>query len=135
METKQYPIKWQKHFAFFDTYGAPKTPEHKAAIKQQPYFARFLIMFNFFAYFFGPIYFAIVGLWKKALILLAISLCITMLFATIELIIGREFPRPVWTAISLGVSFMWGFTANYAYYLKKVKGLDGWNPFEGFSLY
>lgn len=30
---------------------------------------------------------------------------------------------------------MWGFTANYAYYLKKVKGLDGWNPFEGFSLY
>ncbi|MES0686455.1 hypothetical protein [Providencia stuartii] len=48
METKQYPIKWQKRFAFFDTYGAPKTPEHKAAIKQQPYFARFLIMFNFF---------------------------------------------------------------------------------------
>lgn len=33
METKQYPIKWQKRFAFFDTYGAPKTPEHKAAIK------------------------------------------------------------------------------------------------------
>jgi hypothetical protein len=29
---------------------------------------------------------------------------------------------------------MYGLSANYAYYLKQVKGSQGWNPFEGLRM-
>ena len=117
--------KWQQRFNFFNTYGAPDSSEFKAAIKAQPMRVRLLYLINFWAFFFGPIYFVILGLWKKGLILLAISIGVSIVLN----LLGGILPPFVFTAVGLMISLMWGMTANYAYYLKKVKGIDNWNPF------
>ncbi len=121
--------KWQQRFNFFNTYGAPDSPAFKVAIKAQPMRIRLLHLINFWAFFFGPIYFVILGLWKKALVLLAISIGVSIVLN----LFGGFLPPFVFTAVGLAISLMWGMTANYAYYLKKVKGIDNWNPFAKIS--
>jgi len=49
-------------------------------------------------------------------------------------LIGMEFPRPLSTGLSIALSMMYALMANYAYYLKEVKGEQGWNPFKGMRL-
>ncbi|CAK9885170.1 MAG: hypothetical protein XXXJIFNMEKO3_01563 [Candidatus Erwinia impunctatus] len=131
METKQLSEKWQKSFAFFEKYGAPATAEHKAAYKALPFTQRSLITFNFFAFFFGIIYFLILGLWKKGLMIFAVSIGIEIVFIFIEVITGYQFPNSLSFGITMATILMYCVTANYAYYLKEVKGSDSWNTFEG----
>lgn len=133
MENKQYSEKWQKRFKFFDTYGSPSTSEFKAALKAESFGGRILINMNIFAFFFGFIYFLILGLWKKGLVLLGVSIGFGIVLAIIDTIIGGM-PNGAYTGLSVGVSVLWAMVANYAYYLKETKGLDGWNPFEGIRM-
>lgn len=134
MEQKQYSEKWQKRFNFFDTHGAPDTPEFKAALKAESFGGRLLISMNFFAFFFGIIYFLILGLWKKGLVLLGISIGLGLVLNVIDFMIGGTIPNGAYTGLSVGVSALWAMIANYAYYIKETKGLDGWNPFEGIRM-
>lgn len=134
MEQKQYSPKWQKRFAFFDKYGSPSTPEFKAALKAESFGGRILINMNIFAFFFGIIYFLILGLWKKGLVLLGVSIGIGIIVGTIDMLLGDIFPNGVYTGLSVGISALWAMIANYAYYLKETKGLDSWNPFEGIRM-
>lgn len=89
---------------------------------------------NFFAFFFGLIYFLILGLWKKGLVLLGVSLGIAILVTIIDGLTGWSFPDGVYNGLSVGISAMWAMLANYNYYLKETKGLDGWNPLEGMRM-
>ncbi|NHX22235.1 DUF2628 domain-containing protein, partial [Escherichia coli] len=73
---KEISEKWQERFSFFDQYGSPKTSEYKAAYKALPFGKRILIGMNIWAFFFGFIYFLILGLWRKALTLFAINIAI-----------------------------------------------------------
>ncbi|AKJ40719.1 DUF2628 domain-containing protein [Pragia fontium] len=130
----KYSEKWQTRFAFFDQYGAPDTPEHKAAIKAEKPMRRILFNMNFIAFFFGFIYFFVLGLWKKNLVLLGITIGIGIVLAIIEVATGFYLPRGVDMGINIACAMMWSMTANYAYYLKEVKGSDSWNPFEGMRL-
>ncbi|HEM8292178.1 MULTISPECIES: DUF2628 domain-containing protein [Providencia] len=134
MEQKQYSEKWQKRFNFFDTHGAPDTPEFKAALKAESFGGRLLISMNFFAFFFGIIYFLILGLWKKGLVLLGISIGLGLVLNVIDFMIGGTIPNGAYTGLSVGISALWAMIANYAYYIKETKGLDGWNPFEGIRM-
>ncbi|HEC8326773.1 TPA: DUF2628 domain-containing protein [Providencia rettgeri] len=134
MEQKQYSEKWQKRFNFFDTHGAPDTPEFKAALKAESFGGRLLISMNFFAFFFGIIYFFILGLWKKGLVLLGISIGLGLVLNVIDFMIGGTIPNGAYTGLSVGISALWAMIANYAYYIKETKGLDGWNPFEGIRM-
>ncbi len=117
--------KWKTRFAFFEQFGAPSTQTYKDALKQLPYKQRLLININFFAFFFGMIYLAIIGLWKKALVLLGLAVAVMV----VEYALGV--PAPVSRGIDFAFAFLCGLCANYALYLKVVKGQDGWNPFEG----
>ncbi|HGN1704441.1 TPA: DUF2628 domain-containing protein [Providencia rettgeri] len=134
MEQKQYSNKWQKRFDFYDKHGAPNTPEFKTALKTASFGQRLLINMNFFAFFFGLIYFLILGLWKKGLVLLGVSLGIAILVTIIDGLTGWSFPDGVYNGLSVGISAMWAMLANYNYYLKETKGLDGWNPLEGMRM-
>lgn len=122
---KEYSAKWQERFAFFDQNGSPKSPEYKSAYKGLTFGKRILIGMNIWAFFFGFIYFLILGLWRKALVLLAINITV--------IIIASLFPinQGVANVIGIAINVLWAITANYAYYLKETKNDQGWNPFEG----
>ena len=133
--TGKYSAKWQERFDFFDTYGAPNDPRYKEAVKTLPGVKKkILINANVIAFFFGPIYLFVLGLWKKNLALFGIFLAIHIALSVIFAIIGMEFPRPLSTGLSIAMSMMYTLMTNYAYYLKEVKGEQGWNPFKGMRL-
>ncbi|KLD79255.1 DUF2628 domain-containing protein [Xanthomonas hyacinthi] len=116
--------KWQFRFDFFDRHGGPASPDFKAAFKALPSFGdRLKINMNFFAFFFGWIYFFILGLWRKAIVLIGISLLIGVL--------SFFLPGMVVNGLGVGYSVLVGLIANYAFYLDRKKGSTSWNPFEG----
>lgn len=131
--SKQYSAKWQERFAFFEKNGAPGTAQYKTALKALPFGKRVLVNGNIIAFFFGFIYFFVLGLWRKNLVLFGIAVAAGVVLGVIEMIIGTALPHGVNMGINIALALMWSMTANYAYYLKEVKGLDGWNPFEGFG--
>lgn len=131
--SKQYSAKWQERFAFFDTNGAPGTASYKSALKALPFGKRVLVNTNIIAFFFGFIYFFVLGLWRKNLALVGIAFAVGIVLGVIEMVLGGALPAAVNTIVNIVLALMWALTANYAYYLKEVKGLNGWNPFEGFG--
>ncbi len=134
MDGLKYSTKWKERFAFFEQNGAPDTPEHKAAIKAAKPALRVLIGMNIIAFFFGFIYFFVLGLWKKNLVLIAGFFCVGLVIGIVEIIIGADLPLGAYYGIGLAMGLMWSMIANYAYYLKEIKGSDNWNPFEGIKL-
>ncbi|WP_369990494.1 DUF2628 domain-containing protein [Pseudomonas xanthosomatis] len=125
-----YKPKWQERFAFFEKNGDPFSPAFKAAFKALPAGKRILINLNFIAFFFGPIYLFVLGLWKKNLSLLGIAILVGVVLGFYEGFTGNALPRAIDTGVNVALCVLWGMTANYAYYLKEVKGRQGWNPFE-----
>jgi len=128
----KYSAKWQERFNFFDTYGAPNDPRFKVALKALPGFKKkLLINANVIAFFFGPIYLFVLGLWKKNLALLGIFLGINIALSVIFAVLDMEFPRALSSGLNGAASVMYAMVTNYAYYLKEVKGEQTWNPFQG----
>jgi hypothetical protein len=119
--------KWRERFAFFEAHGAPRDPSCKAALKALPYRKRLLVMMNFPAFFLGPIYFFAMGMWRKGLTLLGCSFVAVLVAVVIEAL----FNRSMGNAAGLVIAVMGAGSANYSYYLKTVKGSNGWNFFEG----
>ncbi|KAF1006476.1 MAG: hypothetical protein GAK28_02494 [Luteibacter sp.] len=117
--------KWQARFSFFDRFGGPSSPEYKAELKKLPFKEKLIVNANIFAFFFGPIYFFILGLWKKALVLIGLVIAVSILLS----IVGA--PDAVYRGVGAAFSVIYMLTANYSYYLKRAKGQDNWNPFEG----
>lgn len=58
----QLSPKWQFRFAFFDRHGGPRDPAYKEALKTLPFGEKLKVGMNFYALFFGFIYFFILGL-------------------------------------------------------------------------
>jgi len=119
---------WRARFDFFDRHGAPRTPEFKQNWKALPFGQRFKIRMNLFALFFGWIYFFVLGLWRKGLVLLALTLGMGVIAALLP--DGALFTGLI-RGLGIGYSLLVATSANYAYYLDRVKGSRSWNPFEG----
>ncbi|TNH43651.1 DUF2628 domain-containing protein [Photorhabdus luminescens] len=132
MEKSHYPEKWQTRFAFFERNGAPKAPEYRAAMKAEPFMRRILLNMNFIAFFFGFIYFFVLGLWRKNLTLFGVAVGVVVILEIVERTLGIYIPPAVDMGIKFAFSAIWGTTANYAYYLKEKVNSQSWNPFEGF---
>ncbi|MDH6195098.1 hypothetical protein M2272_001727 [Mycobacterium frederiksbergense] len=117
---------WQKRFDFFTAYGLPNsTPEAKAAYKALPFGARFQIASNFLAFFFGPIYFFVKGMWRKGLTLLGIEVAASVILAVLNV------PDGMFRGAGIGLAAIAMTTANYAYYLHVTQHSQSWNLFEG----
>lgn len=125
----KYSAKWQERFAFFDANGGPNDSRFKPAFKALKLGKKILININFIAWFFGPIYLFVLGLWKKNLTLLGVMLLTYVIVGAVFAIMGKEFPAVIDRGLGIGFAIMYGRVTNYAYYLKEVKGEQGWNPF------
>lgn len=115
--------KWQFRFNFFNQHGAPNSPGFKAGFKELSWGQKVKINFNFFALFFSVIYLLILGMWRKALVILGISLVLGGLVSFMPDVVAR--------GVSVAWSVLIAITTNYSYYLEKVKGDTSWNPFQG----
>ncbi|MBV6799435.1 DUF2628 domain-containing protein [Xanthomonas euvesicatoria] len=112
----QLSPKWQFRFAFFDRHGGPRDPAYKEALKTLPFGEKLKVGIGF-------IYFFILGLWRKALGLIGVGLVVG--------IVASFLPGSFGNALSIPLALLAGMSANYAYYLDKVKGSTSFNPFEG----
>lgn len=121
----RFPEKWAQRFAFFDQHGAPNTASFKTALATLGHADKIKMNANIWAFFFGPIYLCLLGLWKKALVLTAVAGSALVLAAALNL------PGFVQFGLGFGSSVLFALCTNYAYYLKCIKGKDGWNAFEG----
>ncbi|MCR0999364.1 DUF2628 domain-containing protein [Serratia rubidaea] len=132
-QDKELSPKWRERFDFFDSVGGDITsPEYRKKIKEISFFGRMKYIFNFFAFFFGIIYMCILGLWKKGLVLFVGAGVLNVIVAMVEYANGGHYDS-VYRALNICYAGFCATVANYAYYLKEVRGIQGWNPFEGFS--
>ena len=117
---------WQERFDFFRRYGSPgsSSKETRQALRALGFWKHSRISQNSLAFLFGPIYFAIKGMWRQALTFLAIWVGI----ATALALVGASYG--VFRAAGFGMAFLYSITANYAYF-RHVNGERSWNPFAG----
>lgn len=123
---------WKKRFDFYEKNGLPGSKEYASAIKALPLLERVVYGGNWFAFFFGIIYFCIIGLWKKGLVLFVGVCLVNIILGVIEASTTANLEVTA-RMTNLIYAFYCCRVANVAFYLKTVKGIDGWNPFEGFS--
>ncbi|MCD5360642.1 MULTISPECIES: DUF2628 domain-containing protein [Chromobacterium] len=120
-----YSDKWQLRFAFFDQHGAPNSASYKVAFKALSSGDRLKVQMNFIAFFFWPIYYLVLGLWKSMLSLLGVALLINLVLVMLDA------PESISRGLGFGFSALAGMSANYLYYQQEIKGYKGWNPFRG----
>lgn len=133
MSEKQLSPKWQTRFEHFTSLETMSKEERNVAYRKAPS----VIKFNFFAFFFGFIYFLILGLWRKGLTLLGLNILISLLAFVIfqNLDTSPDLDSLIYKGIGFGFMFIYAQTANLAYYLHIKKGSKSWNPFEGWKDY
>ncbi|ADG77198.1 hypothetical protein TPAU25S_02339 [Tsukamurella paurometabola] len=123
---------WNSRFDFYNTYGHPSASAHgAAAFKQLSFGERFRLTANGPAFFFGPIYFAIKGPWRKGLSLFGVAVAISALIGVIELAFDISFPA---AGFGAAIGVLYSTAANWAYYQHVAYGSTSWNPFEGVPL-
>ena len=124
--------KWQARFDYFDKEEKMSKQEKKDDYKK----ASFSIKFNFLGLFFGPIYFLILGLWRKALVLVVLHLLLLaitgIVLNTLDTFPGTD--STIINSVSYGFGAIYAAIANKAYYLHVRKTSRSWNPFEGLAL-
>lgn len=108
---------WQAKFALIEKAGGVKTPH----IKNLQFGERVKALFNIWAFLFGPIYYFVKGMWKKALPLLGIAI---ILIVVLEMIC-RKFGIPETITNFVGGA-IFAARANIDYYKKVKFGDDGW---------
>ncbi|HHA2432194.1 TPA: DUF2628 domain-containing protein [Stenotrophomonas maltophilia] len=122
-DLSQFSPKWQFRFNFFRQHGAPKNPGFKQAWKALSFGDRLKINLNFFALFFGAIYLLILGMWRKALVVIGINIALAIITMFLPDVVGRM--------LFIAMNLLVASSTNYSYYLEKVEGRTSWNPFEG----
>ncbi|MGW5522016.1 DUF2628 domain-containing protein [Gordonia sp. NPDC003950] len=121
------PSRWQTRFAFYDAHGNPADPAGRAVFRVLPFGRRMRLSFNVLAFLFGPIYFAVKGMWRKGLTLLAIGVAVGIVMELVNAPAGLNAP------VAAAMGALAGSTANYSYYLHIRANSHSWNPFEGMS--
>ena len=117
---------WQTRFDFFRRYGSPgsTSKETRQALRAMGFWKNYRISQNFLAFLFGPVYFAIKGMWRQALTFLLVGFGVVTTLSLLGVSGG------VFRAVGFGFSFMYSITANYAYF-RHVNGERSWNPVAG----
>jgi len=112
--------KWKQRFSAIHHAGGIKMPKLKdlpAAERRRAF------SFNFLAFFFGPIYYAFKGMWKKGL-----ALFVACAAVVITLGLGLEYVGygKLANALGYGVSAVFAARANIDYYKKMLLNDNGW---------
>ncbi|WP_205980499.1 MULTISPECIES: DUF2628 domain-containing protein [unclassified Paraburkholderia] len=123
--------KWRERFAFFETHGPLTSPAAREVFKTLPRGKKRLINMSYLGFFFGPFYFICLGMWRRALTLWGIMLATIVIEILFEATTGIDVPNAVDIGINCGLGALYALCVNYSYYLKQIKGDNGWNPFQG----
>ncbi|WP_378609125.1 DUF2628 domain-containing protein [Nocardia lasii] len=124
--------RWRQRFEFFDAHGAPAGRPFQQALRQKSFKERAFWNWNVLAFIFGPFYFLTLGMWRKALTLLALSATVVTLLAMVDFAIRfGNIPEFIWRAVPFALAGLYGASADYAYYLHTTRNPQSWNPFEG----
>jgi hypothetical protein len=119
IDTLPVSDNWKARFRLFDKAGGPKLPN----FKQLPFGERMKISFNILGFLFGPIYYAVKGMWKKGLAMFgALIVGIVVLSFVLELVGMGQLNR----ALGYAAAALFAVRANVDYYKKMVLGDDGW---------
>lgn len=110
--------KWHEIFRLIETAGGPKMPK----IKALPFGQRRKVVFNAWAFLFGPFYYLAKGMWKKGVVLFALSVAAIVIMELILDAIGMSRSN-VSRFIAPAV---FGTRANIDYYKQIVLGDKGW---------
>lgn len=132
MANNEVSEKWRDRFKFFNQHGLPGTVTYRAARSQLTFSRRLKIDCNGYAFIFGFLYFCILGLWKKGLVLFVTAIVISLLIGFIEGLMHVNL-NALQKLINVGYMYVCSTSANTAYYLRMVKGLDSWNPLQGLT--
>lgn len=131
MNNPETKPKWRERFEFFETNGPLTSPEAREAFKALPRGKKRLINMSWLGLFFGPFYFLRLGMWRRSITLWGILLASIVVETTFEAITGIDVPAGVDLGINCGLGMLYAMSVNYAYYLKEIKGDNGWHPFKG----
>ena len=112
--------KWKARFYLIKKAGGPKLPLRKALSASE---RRKVGGFNVLGFFFGPIYYATKGMWRKGLSLFALSVVIIVV---VELVLSQFGYAKLGSAASYGVGAIYAVRANIDYYKKMVLVENGW---------
>lgn len=108
---------WTRRFSLIDKAGGPKLPK----MKELPIGDRFFLIFNIWAFLFGPFYYASKGMWKKGLALFGVCLVAVIILGMILQAMGIS--ADVAGFFAAGV---FSRRSGIDYYKKVVLGDDGW---------
>jgi hypothetical protein len=115
----QVPSAWKAKFYLIERAGGVKLPKFRELKMGE----RMKVNFNVLAFLFGPIYYAVKGMWKKGLALFAASLVAVILLATVCELLGYG---TLGNALGYGVAALFATRANIDYYKKVVLHENGW---------
>ncbi|WP_079203634.1 DUF2628 domain-containing protein [Pseudomonas sp. CC6-YY-74] len=112
--------KWKQRFSAIQHAGGLKMPTLKELPPAQ---RRKASSFNILAFLFGPIYYAIKGMWKKSLTLfLACAAVVIALGVSLDYLGYGNIAN----ALGYGVGAIFAVRANIDYYKKMVLNDNGW---------
>jgi len=112
--------KWKFRFNFFEKHGLPgfwfHSPAWKAAAKTMSIGERIRVNANIFAFFFSVIYLLILGLWKKAIMILILNVVVIIISVMLNV-----------TFLGIVVNLITTLRTNLWFYELKVKGIQTWS--------
>ena len=112
--------KWKYRFSFYDEHGFPgiwgASPEYKQALKGLNTRQKIIIRTNVIAFFFSWVYLFVLGLWKKAIVVLFLAI--------FSLIFGYMIGYNVFGFI---IAAYVSYNTNRWFYEKEVKGIHTWS--------
>ena len=118
-QNSNLPKKWNEVFSLIDKAGGVKMTN----LKELSFSERIKARMNWWAFFFGPIYYLIKGMWKKAITYFGL---IIAFFSAVDYIAITFFQQNDLNIPGVAVGVIWGMLANIDYYKIKVLNEDKW---------
>jgi hypothetical protein len=112
---------WKHKFALIEKAGGAKLPR----MKELKFGERMNVMFNIWAFLFGPIYYAVKGMWRKAIAYTVLAVLASTLLDLLLELAGIN-PEPLSRPIGLGMAAAFATLANISYYKKVMLSDKGW---------
>lgn len=116
--TSNLSDSWKNKFASIEKAGGPKLPLYRDLTSNER-----SVIFNGWGFFFGPFYYLVKGMWKKAIVLFLLSLIVGILIEMILGAMGINIPE-VMQFLPSAVIF--ACRANIDFYKKMILGDNGW---------
>lgn len=107
--------KWKRRFRLIEKAGGPTLPGFRALTTPE----RRAIQFNWIGFLLGPFYYLAKGLWRQAVVYVAMAIACALMF---ELLGLGKFTR----VVGYGFAAVYALRANVSYYRRVVLGESRW---------